>query len=168
MNTHRRPPHNSCHGFGMIEVLVTVVILSIGLLGLTGLQLTSLRANKTAEFRTQVSWLAYDMSDRMRANIGGVDAGDYDNTDPIEIDACLSLAGCSVAEMAQHDTFEWITAIQTTLPDGNGVVCIDSTPSDGISGAPQCDGIGSVYAIKVWWDDDRDGVQNRFEMSFQP
>ncbi len=162
------PQRTQSRGFGMIEVLVTVVILSIGLLGLTGLQLTSLRSNQTAEYRSQVTWLAYDMSDRMRANVEGVDAGNYDNAAPLEVDTCLSLAGCSVAEMAQHDTFEWIASLQSALPDGNGVVCIDSTPSDGIPGAPQCDGAGTVYAIKVWWDDDRDGVQDRFEMSFQP
>ena len=168
MNRYRHPQRNRSQGFGMIEVLVTVVILSIGLLGLTGLQLTSLRANKTAEFRTQVTWLAYDMSDRMRANVEGVDAGSYDNADPVQIDTCLTLVGCSVAEMAQHDTFEWVTSIQNSLPDGDGVVCLDSTPNDGVPGAPQCDGVGNVYAIKVWWDDDRDGVQDRFEVSFQP
>ena len=155
-------------GFGMIEVLITMVILAIGLLGITGLQLTSLRANQISQFRTQATWAAYDLSDRMRANMEGVDAGAYDNPTPTAVDACLTVAGCSTDEMAQNDAFEWIASLQSTLPQGTGTVCIDSTPNDGTPAAPACDGGGSVYAIKIWWDDDRDGNLDRFEMSFQP
>ena len=152
----------------MIEVLITMVILAIGLLGVTGLQLTSLRANQISQFRTQATWLAYDLSDRMRANMEGVDAGAYDNPAPTAVDTCLTVDGCSTDEMAQNDAFEWIAAVQSALPQGAGTVCIDSTPNDGTPAAPACDGGGSVYAIKIWWDDDRDGNLDRFEMSLQP
>ncbi len=155
-------------GFGMIEVLVTMVILSIGLLGLTGLQLTSLRAAQVAQYRTQVTWLAYDMADRMRANVAGVTAGAYDNPDPVEFAVCLSIDGCTPAQMAQHDAFEWNEAIAAALPQGTGVVCLDSTPDDGTPAAPACDGGGTTYAIKIWWDDDRDGNLDRYELELRP
>ncbi|MCK0506285.1 type IV pilus modification protein PilV [Aromatoleum anaerobium] len=64
-------------GATLIEVLVAVVVLSIGLLGLAGLQMTSLQSNHSAYMRSQASLLAYDLSDRMRANCEGVRGDAY-------------------------------------------------------------------------------------------
>src|SRR5664279_5546377 len=50
-----------------------------------------------------------------------------------------------------YDMADWQTEIAAQLPAGVGVVCIDSTPDDGTSAAPQCDGIGTVIAVKLWW-----------------
>jgi type IV pilus assembly protein PilV len=51
------------------------------------------------------------------------------------------------------------TALAANLPMGEGFVCIDSTPNDGDGvGNPQCDGAGTQFSVKVWWDDNRDGV----------
>ncbi|HLE93281.1 MAG TPA: type IV pilus modification protein PilV, partial [Sulfuricaulis sp.] len=55
-------------GFSLIEVLVALLVLSIGLLGLAALQTTSLQYNTGSYFRTQATFLAYDIIDRMRAN----------------------------------------------------------------------------------------------------
>ena len=65
------------HGFTMVEVLVTLVILAVGLLGLAGLQATSLRNTESAYQRSQAAILAYDMLDRMRANSAGVANGRF-------------------------------------------------------------------------------------------
>src|SRR6185295_1538044 len=70
-------------GFTMIEVLVSLVVLSIGLLGVAALQLTSLRSNHSSAMRSQATFLAYDIIDRMRANRAAAIAGKYD----IAIDA---------------------------------------------------------------------------------
>jgi type IV pilus assembly protein PilV len=71
--------------------------------------------------------------------------------------------------MAGNDAFEWNTVLADQLPLGAGVVCIDGTPSDGTAAAPACDGVGNVYAVKIWWDDDRSGAANqRFVTSLQP
>jgi type IV pilus assembly protein PilV len=59
---------------------------------------------------------------------------------------------------------------------GTGTVCIDSTPEDGGSAAaPDCDGVGTQYTVKIWWDDNKDGVitvtptnMERLEISFTP
>ena len=75
--------------------------------------------------------------------------------------SCTTTAGCSPQQMAQNDIAEWNAAITTYLPLGQGWVCLDSTPNDGTSAAaPQCDGAGTQFTIKIWWDDDRDGVIN--------
>lgn len=55
-------------GFTLVEVLVALLILSIGLLGLAGLQAGGLRSNHSAYLRSQAVMLAHDMADRMRSN----------------------------------------------------------------------------------------------------
>ena len=67
--------------------------------------------------------------------------------------------GCSTEQLAQNDLSEWIAALASNLPMGTGFVCIDSTPNDGSdAGTPECDGAGTQFAVKVWWDDNRDGA----------
>jgi len=62
-------------GFTLIEVLVSMIVLAIGLLGLAGLQMSSLRNNLSAYHRSQATQLAYDMADRMRTNIADAKLG---------------------------------------------------------------------------------------------
>ena len=151
-------------GFTLIEVLVTVLILSIGLLGLAGLQLTGLRSNQSALLRSQATFLAYDITDRMRANRAGVTAGGYNNiTNPTATGGCTTTAGCSSSEMAQTDLAAWNSSLATHLPQGQGTVCIDSTPND-----TACDNSGNLYAVKISWTDDRSGNPKTFVTSFQP
>jgi len=64
-------------GMTLIEVLVTTVLISVGLLGVAALQLTSLRANQEAYVSSQASVLAADILDRMRANQQGLRTGQY-------------------------------------------------------------------------------------------
>lgn len=146
-------------GFTLIEVLVSALLLSIGLVGLAGLQAASLSNNQNSFMRSQVTALAYDLADRMRSNVAGANALAYDPLDAALTSGCASTSGCTPAEMAQHDLAEWNAAIATYLPMGQGWVCIDSTPVDGTSAAdPQCDGTGTQFAVKIWWDDNRDGA----------
>lgn len=159
------------NGFTLLEVLIAVVVLSIGLLGLANLQATSLRLNQQALMRSQEAHLAYDMIDRMRANMPGVIAGAYDlPTLPTASDTnCTTNTGCTPAAMAAQDYFEWNAAIMATLSGGDGIVCLDSTPQDGADSAnPDCDNTGNMFAVKLWWDNDRDPATapQRYVMSF--
>jgi type IV pilus assembly protein PilV len=155
---------NNHHGFTLIEVLIAVVILALGLLGLAGLQSTSLRNNQSAYFRSQATQLAYDISDRVRAN----SLGNYDNQ--AETNSNCLADTCTPAQMAGYDLSQWNNQLRNQLPSGEGVVCKDRTPTDGNSKtAHNCDGQGDTYAVKIWWDDDHDGAATqRFVMSFQP
>ncbi len=154
-------------GFTMIEVLVTVIILSIGLLGLAGLQATSLRNNQSAFLRSQATILAYDIADRIRANGTAAINGDYEfdssNGLPVSVADCTTSTGCSTAAMAQNDLANWSTAVTTLLPDGAGIVCLDSDPS--LAG---CDGSGTQFAITISWTEIGDGNTSTFVTSFQP
>jgi type IV pilus assembly protein PilV len=162
---------NSASGFTLIEVLISVLVLAIGLLGMAALQMNGLRNNQSAYLRAQATQLAYDMADRMRTNIlearDPMSGGTYNNGAATANDCAVNV--CTTAQMTGYDFAQWNSALQTQLPLGAGTVCIDSTPNDGTSTAPACNGTGTVYAIKVWWDDDRSGGANqRFVMSFQP
>lgn len=109
----------------MMEVLIALVILSIGLLGLAGLQATGLRYNHGAYLRTQATNAAYDMADRMRANLAGVMQNDYSAIGlPIPaIPSCVTTnSPCSPAEMAQEDSHVWNTNNAMILPGGYGTV----------------------------------------------
>lgn len=161
-------PSKPHRGFSLTEVLVAVVVLSVGLLGLAGLQMTSLRNNHSAYLRTVATVLSYDMADRMRANRAAAEAGGYDNPVATEHPDCMTATGCSPEDMAEHDAFEWRQAIASQLPGGEGAVCLDGTPEDGDPDAPTCDGNGLLYAIKIWWDDERDGTLKRFVTSLRP
>ena len=109
--------------------------------------------------RSQASALAYDLADRMRSNVASANGNLYSPAMAGLLSSCSSNTGCTPQQMAQNDLANWNAAIGTYLPMGQGFVCIDSTPDDGTtSGDPQCDGAGNLFSIKIWWDDNRDGV----------
>lgn len=167
-------PKARTSGFTLVEVLVALLVAAIGLLGLASLQIRGLRYNTSAYMRSQATQLAYDLADRMRANPQGVNDGAYNNPAAAQNANCLAAAGCTPAEMAGHDAFEWNANVPDWLPEGTGIVCIDGTPNDGTSDAAACDGAGNVYVIKIWWRDaleqDSSGqpVMQRFVTSLQP
>jgi type IV pilus assembly protein PilV len=144
---HRRSGSGKKHqqGFTLLEILIAMVVLSIGLLGLAGLQASSLKNNTSAYQRSQANILANEMLDRIRANRTGLVEGKYDDlmsgstSDP----GCIS-TGCTVAEMTQYDAYIWKTQLADTLPSGQGTV-VGS-------------GEDSVFTITVMWDDERSGV----------
>jgi type IV pilus assembly protein PilV len=156
-------------GSTLIEVLISLLILAIGLLGMAGLQTVSLRNTQSAYLRTQATILSGDIVERIRANLQGVESSNYDNIAGQLVPACNTLAGCGAAQLATNDVAEWKAAVAADLPAGAGTVCNDSTPADGTPLAVACDGIGAMYAVKIWWDEDRDGVAEQlFSLSFRP
>ena len=119
-------------GFTLVEVLVSLVILAVGLLGLAMLQTTGLRNNTNSYSRTQATYLAYDLVDRMRANAVGFSAGNYfvSNTGAISIVGTSSYScnqstsptcacdtgACSSSALAQYDLGQWYYRLDTQLP----------------------------------------------------
>lgn len=162
-------PRSAQIGSTMIEVLVSLLIVAFGLLGMAGLQTGGIVANQSAYYRTLAVGYTNDMSDRMRANIAGVTAGAYDDSAGAEVAACMTGATCTPAQMAANDVFEWKANVAAALPGGFAHVCRDTTPNDGTPAADGCSGGGDIYAIKVWWDDDRDGdAEQRLVVEFRP
>jgi len=107
-------------GFTLLEVLVAVLVLAIGLLGLAGLMTASVRNNQSAYQRTQATWLAYDVVDRMRVNRAAALAGGYNTAigTPATCAANPALAGA----MSAQDLTDWKNQVACALPAGDGSV----------------------------------------------
>ena len=106
-------------GFTLVEILVTMVILSAGLLGIAALHTATLRNNLDSAFRSQASALAADIADRMRANRNVALTGSYN----IALgDATPTLAGTPT--LAQQDLNAWRTLLARALPNGTGAVLV--------------------------------------------
>ena len=143
-------------GFTIIEVLIAVLVISIGLLGMAGLQTTGIQQSHNSYLKTQASLLAYDMADRMRANLQGVNAGAYDAVDSMDspvtsAPGCVSGGtACSAADTATHDIYQWThkdadSSIATLLPSGHGIIAEN----------------GGVFTITVLWDEGRTGATGK-------
>lgn len=170
LKLQQTPKPNSLQaGTTLIEVLVSLLVLSFGMLGMAGVQAVSLRGNQAAYFRTVATTVSVDIVERMHANKVGVDDGDYDDAAGAATASCFTTAGCTAAQMAAQDILDWSATVAALLPLGTSVVCLDSTPTDGTAAANACDGAGNIYAIKLWWDDDRNGTADQaFRTTFQP
>ena len=171
---------NKQAGFSLMEVLISLIILAIGLLGLSALQLTALQRNTSAYNRSIAVNLAYDIADRMRANKVAADAGDYITgigDGPSNTANCIGNA-CSAGDLASFDKDEW----KCQLGAYNGVACNGKLEGDLPLGDGQIVRNGDVYTITIMWDDERNGVAVNaancgsdpevnvtcFDLSFQP
>jgi type IV pilus assembly protein PilV len=127
------------HGFTLFEVLVAVVVFSVGLIGLANLQGYSISSSYNAHLRTQATALAGSIVDRMRANREQAVAGNayitgFETDPPSTSIDCSS--GCTPEQMAQLDLLEWKCNLgryatenfcdglvsQATLPNGDGEI----------------------------------------------
>lgn len=132
-------------GFTLLEVLVALVVLSIGLLGIAAMVLDSLRASRAALRRTQAVALAADMADRIRAN--RIPANAYDCGGPCQPDA----GGNAVAAA---DLGWWCHAVGSGLPEGIGAIHYEA------GGA----GVPAAYTVRVNWTDGGDAVESTYRL----
>jgi type IV pilus assembly protein PilV len=121
-------------GFTLVEVLVALLVLSIGMLGIAALYLESLRSSRSALYRTDAVNLAADLGDRIRAN--RLPAGAYNCGSP-----CMAVNGGN--DIADTDLGIWLAAISDRLPGGVGQVAYTA----GTATTP------SVYLITVSWNE---------------
>jgi type IV pilus assembly protein PilV len=114
------------YGVTLIEVLVTMVIVAIGLLGLAGMQVRGLSIQKDAHGRALATQLALDLADRMRSNVAAATAGDYNfaaayptgtYTPPAAPDCEANV--CTPQQQAQYDLDRWFARVRGgALPGG--------------------------------------------------
>jgi len=106
-------------GMTLIEVLISLLVMSVGILGLATLQAASINFNANANQSSHATVLAYDMADRMRANRAAALGGAYDIAfqDPAPACAAPSPAG----DIATQDISAWRSAIACRLPSRNGI-----------------------------------------------
>jgi type IV pilus assembly protein PilV len=160
----RRAPQR---GTTLIEALITVLVIALAGLAYAALQVRGASHNASASWRSQATLMAAELTDRLRGNPVGVAAGSYNNlTTPGTASACTVAAPCTPTQMATTDFARWRTSLGNLLPGGSGVVCLDSSPNDGSSTAPACDGSGAQLAVKVFWSER--GTESRFVTVVRP
>jgi len=131
-------------GFSLLEVLIAIVILSIGMLGLAALQAYSLKTNQSANFRTQATSLAYMIVDKMRANQQAVSQGQY--LTGFSAVACPPVPRPApvATPTAAHDLAVWRTQVACQLPDGQGSITFPG---------PDADFPGGRAVVAIQWTD---------------
>ena len=124
--SYLRPLRRSQAGATLMEVLVSFLIVSFGLLAMLSMQNAALQFNKTSEMRSVATMLANDIGDRMKANIAATLAGNYDMTSayspasstPARTD-CAIADNCSAQELATRDLGEWLRTLYFSLPSSD-------------------------------------------------
>ncbi|MDP9291350.1 MAG: type IV pilus modification protein PilV, partial [Verrucomicrobiota bacterium] len=152
-------PANFQTGFTLLEVLVSMVILVLGVLGAAAMTVTAIRNSQQSAARSTAVALAYEVGDMIRAyskpasiaifvgvsttaGTGSATAG------------CYNTAGCSELQLAKNDLFEWsLRVTDGRLPGGNAAICRDSANAvPSTAAAPNCDNkLTSPLVVKVWW-----------------
>lgn len=141
--------NNHQTGFTLLEVLVALVVITIGLLGVATLQLYGIKNNHSSFYRTQASILGYQIIESMRANRKAADSESYDGTLP-------TTCPTSPSGIVAVDLSNWCTALSRLLPAGTGT--IDYTKATGL------------VRITIQWNDSRGsagGTAQKFIMETQ-
>ena len=128
-------------GFNLVEVLIALIIMSVGMLGIAGLYVHSMQAGRTSLFRHHAVTLAGDVADRIRAN-PTAGAG-YAAPTGVDNNCVAGGVDCAPPAMAANDILLWQQQAVDTLPDGQVAVVF----TDNASAAPD------TYAITVRWSE---------------
>ena len=137
---------DSQRGFGLVEALVALVVVSVGMIGIAVLYGQGLSSSRTALYRTQAVILASDMADRIRLNRRAGNAYQTGGAGTNRNCAPPANATCTPAQMADNDLWAWNTQIDLLLPGADGVVtyAAASPPSYTVSITWQEVGIGAT------------------------
>lgn len=154
-------------GFSLIEVLVSVVIMAVGILGVAGMQVVSLQQNRSSLLRAEAMQLASDILDRARANPTQDYSGISFADGPPGNSNCVA-NNCTAADMKDYDLAQWKCSINSedsagdtytlcsafgivgSLPNGAGAVINNSSDAD-------CPVEAGEICVIIRWADDRDG-----------
>jgi len=140
------------HGIGLIEVLIALVVLSVGFLAAATIQISSMRSNQQSGLEAQALVLIGDMMDRMSANRAGVDAGLYNNksTSTLTAPTCLSTS-CTPAEVAAVDLFEWSANFESLRSDSNFKPLMPSASNGDPAVGTISNPTAGLYTLSVTW-----------------
>jgi len=175
MKTKSFRPSNSIFvaGFSLLEVLISIIILSFGLLGVVGLQAASLKANREAVYQSSATRLGREIGEMMEGNRKiGVLTTAADNpylfafdssTDTVAVatpittncwtgDCYTTNTTATQKTIAQWQAQDWLYRLNEEIPGARVTICFDETPYDG-AGLPQwtCTNSGTVAVIKIGW-----------------
>ena len=149
-------------GIGLIEILIAVVLISIGFLAGARMQVEGMRFSQSAYYRSQAYFMANDIIDRMRANLEGVRNGSYDSQTTVatSVKPDCFVTSCDAADIAQRDLAEWSDYI---FPSANAIAALPSSDTVTAQGSITRDTNGQYTVSLIWADSDgSDSLDVRF------
>lgn len=169
---------NLQQGFSLIEVLIAVLIFTLGLLGVAGLLVLATQANHGGYVRTQVAYLAHNMADRMSANPIGVWNGLYNSSSYPITGTTNCNTGCSVSQLATYDQEAWSRQLDSFLANPKATISCRragvgfSVSASHLTSRPP---FGGTCTMTITWNDrgyggesDRQTAPQTFAWEFQP
>ena len=136
-------------GDTLLEVLISVLVFSFGLVGLASLQISTMQKGRETTEYTIAMQLAGDLAEQMRANPEALSLGWDKNPTELPRENCEG-EQCASRAFTVTGLEYWQASLVGRLPNATAHVCRDTSPNDGLPGVPQCDGQGA-YMIKIWW-----------------
>ena len=156
-------------GIGLIEVLIAVLIVSIGFLAAARMQVEGMRYSQSAYYQSQAYFMASDMIDRMRSNIKGVAQGHYDDKSTAadaENPEC-GVNTCQPLDIARQDIYDWSTNLHTLKTSDGFVPALPGTSETPATGEIENLGDG-VFAVIMSWNEiiAGDDAEQQFRIQF--
>ena len=159
--------HRAQSGFSLIEVLISIIILSIGMLGAVGMQAAAMQSNKETRNQSVAASFARELADKMRGNHRvAIKSAAADNpyliaetltltgtaTFVAPTENCFTTACSSAVAVASWDMADWKNRVQNALPNPKIRVCFDKTPfmADGTA-QWACTNDGDIIVLKMAW-----------------
>ena len=162
LSQRSRPARQS--GVSLIEVLVTIVLLSFGVVGMAGLLFNGTKFNHSAYLRSQGVSLAYDIAERMRSNLVGSYLTEF--ADAFDADAGPACGVALGAVTVARDINQWKNCVETLLPLGTASVSRQVAAADYVdqcgvthAGVPGQD----IFVVEVTWNNSRLQNENAAE-----
>ncbi len=149
--------HPGGNGFSLVEMLVALLVISIGMLGLAALYVETLRLNRTAIYRTRAVTLASDMAERIRANAGSTAGYAGAGANSGCNDGAAAAVECTAAQMAVQDVFDWQQTAQTVLPGGTATIGVVAAGN----------GTANVYTLTITWTEISRGSNVSYVMTVE-
>jgi len=134
-------------GFTLLESLMSLFVLTVGILGVAGMQMQGMKAGNVAKQRMIAVSFTEELMERIRANPAAV--SDYGTVTPAS-NGCSSGAVCTATEMAADDLFVWDAGVNNALP-GAPTVNVTVTPVDDVVLDPG--NLGRSISIDISWAD---------------
>ena len=149
-NNHKETDVGRQRGFSLIEVLIALIVMSVGMLGIAGLYVHGMQAGRTSLFRHHAVTLAGDVADRIRANPQG--RANYEGVGANH-NCVAGGVDCDAAEMAANDILLWDAQAVNTLPNGDVAV-------DYVAGTP------AQYTVTISWSEAGQDPAPQYQITF--